>query len=85
MTFLVDDLLFRPFVTILDVIHATAVEELYDIEGIRADLKENQLLYELGERPQEEYERRKAELEADLEAAEAAREQLRSKQLEVRG
>lgn len=85
MTFLVDDLLFRPFVSILDIIHATAVQELYDVEALQADLKENQLLYELGERSQEEYERRKAELEADLDAAEAAREQLRSKQLEVRG
>ncbi|QLG28562.1 protein gvpG [Halorarum halophilum] len=85
MTLIIDDLLFRPFVSILDIIHATAVQELYDVEALQADLKENQLLYELGERSQEEYERRKAELEADLDAAEAAREQLRSKQLEVRG
>lgn len=85
MTLIVDDLLIRPFMTVLDVLHATAVEELYDVEGIQADLKENQLLYELGERAQEEYERRKAELEADLDAAEAAREQLRNKQLEVHG
>ncbi|QLG60698.1 gas vesicle protein GvpG [Halorarum salinum] len=85
MTFLLDDLLLGPFVTILDVLHAVAIEELYDVEGIRDDLKENQLLYELGERPQAEYERRKAELEAELDAAEAAREQLRNKQVEVQG
>lgn len=83
--FLLDDLLVRPFVTVLDVLHAMALDELYDVESIRDDLKENQLLYELGERPAEEYERRRAELEADLAAAEEARERLRNKQLEVRG
>ena len=83
--FLLDDLLLRPFVTVLDVLHSMAVGELYDVESIRDDLKENQLLYELGERPAAEYERRKGELEADLAAAEEAREQLRNKRLEVRG
>lgn len=85
MTFVVDDLLVKPFVTVLDVLHAMAVDELYDVEEIRNDLKENQLLYELGERSQAEYERRKADLEAELDAAETARDQLRNKQLEVRG
>ncbi|WP_313692697.1 gas vesicle protein GvpG [Halorarum halobium] len=84
MTFLLDDLLLKPFVTVLDVLQTMAVEELYDVEAIRNDLKENQLLYELGERPESEYERRKAELEADLDTAEAAREQYANKQLEVR-
>ena len=85
MTLVVDDLLVRPFVTLLDVLRTVAVEELYDVEALQAELKENQLLYEVGERPEEEYERRKAELEADLEVAEEAREQLANKQLEVQG
>ena len=85
MTFIVDDLLIRPFVSILDAVHALAVQELYDIEEIRDELKENQLLYELGERSEAEYERRRRELEAELEIAEEAREQLRDKSIQVRG
>lgn len=85
MTFIVDDLLVRPFVSILDALHALAVQELYDVEEIRDELKENQLLYELGERSEAEYERRRRELEAELEIAEEAREQLRDKSIQVRG
>lgn len=73
---LVDDLLIRPFLSILEVIHSMAVEEMYDTEAIRDEMKENRLLYELGERSEEEYERRKADLEAQLDVAERAREQL---------
>jgi hypothetical protein len=77
--FLLDDLLVRPLVSIADVIHAVAIEELYDIETIRNDIKENRLLYELGERSHEEYERRKDELETQLDLAEQAHENLRGK------
>ena len=56
-----------------------AIEEMYDIEEIRADLKENQLLYELGERSEAEYERRRAALEHELDVARAAREALEGK------
>lgn len=73
---LVDDLLIRPFLSILEVINSMAVEEMYDTEAIRDEMKENRLLYELGERSEEEYERRKADLEAQLDVAERAREQL---------
>ena len=78
-----DDLLVRPFISILDAIHTLAVSEAYDIEEIENELKENQLLYELGERPESEYERRRQELEEELEIAEMAHEQLRSKQISV--
>ena len=57
---LVDDLLVRPFFSLLGILHSMAVEELYDVESIRNEMKENRLLYELGERSDEEYERRKA-------------------------
>jgi hypothetical protein len=77
--FLLDDLLVRPLVSIADVIHAVAIEELYDIETIRNDIKENRLLYELGERSHDEYERRKDELETQLDLAEQAHENLRGK------
>ncbi|PSQ04509.1 protein gvpG [Halobacteriales archaeon QS_6_71_20] len=82
---LVDDLFARPFLSILDAVRTLAVEELYDVERIRDDLKENRLLYELGERSEDRYRERKWELEMELDAAERAREQLRSKSIEVRG
>ncbi|ARS88446.1 gas vesicle protein GvpF [Natrarchaeobaculum aegyptiacum] len=79
-----DDLLFRPFVGIVDALHSMALEELYDIEEIQNDLKENQLLYELGERSESEYRARKEELEADLELARDVHEQLTSGRVEVK-
>ena len=82
--FVLDDLLLRPFVSLLDVIHAMAVQEMYDVETIRDDIKENQLLYELGERTTEEYEQRKEELNAELKYAQRMREKLRRKPVEVR-
>lgn len=81
--FILDDILIRPFTSILDAIHTMAVQELYDIEEIQNDLKENQLLYELGERSEAEYTERKAELEAELETAEQAHEQLNNKNIQI--
>lgn len=80
----IDDLLFRPFVSIVDALHAMALEELYDIEEIQNDLKENQLLYELGERSEPEYRERKEQLEADLELARDVHDQLTSGRVEVK-
>ena len=81
--FILDDILVRPFVSILDVIHAMAVRELYDVDTLRDELKENRLLYELGERSPEEYEARKQELEQDLQYAEEMREKLLKGNVEV--
>ena len=39
-------------------------------------IKENQLLYEIGERSEEEYRERREELELELEVAEQARDNL---------
>lgn len=74
--FLIDDLLVKPFVSFLDILHQMAIEEMYDIEAIQSELKENQLLFEIGERDREEYEQRKEELERRLDLAERARENL---------
>ncbi len=82
--FVLEDLLLRPFVGIVDAIHAIALEELYDVEAIQDELKENQLLYELGERPQAEYEATKATLEEELEVAREARTRLSSGRIEVK-
>lgn len=82
--FILDDLLIKPFVSILDALHTLAMNEVYDVEEIQNQLKENQLLYELGERSEAEYEERRRELEEELEIAEAAHEQLNNKTIEVR-
>jgi hypothetical protein len=81
--FVVDDLLLRPLLSVLNVIHAMAIEEMYDTGAIRDEMKENRLLYELGELSEMEYEQRRADLESQLDVAERAREQL-SGQVEVK-
>jgi len=81
--FLLDDLLLRPFVSVLDALHAMALEELYDVEGIRDALKENQLLYEIGELDEETYRERKETLEEELRVAREVHEQMRNKTIEV--
>lgn len=81
---LVDDLLFKPFVSLLDILHSMALEEMYDVEAIQDEIKENRLLYELGERSEWEYERRKADLESQLEVAEDVHDRLRSGKVEVK-
>ena len=82
--FVLDDLLFRPFMGIVNALHSIALDEMYDVEAIEDELKENQLLYELGERSEAEYRRRKAELEADLETARDVHERLSSGRVEVK-
>jgi hypothetical protein len=81
---IVDDLLFKPLVSMVDVLHSLAVEEMYDIAGIQDELKETHMLYELGELSDEEYEERKTTLETRLNVAETAHERLRSGKVEVK-
>jgi hypothetical protein len=83
MTFILDDLLVRPFVGLIEVLRSMAIEELYDTAALRDELKENRLLFELGEFDEAEYERRRADIEQRLDVAERAREQL-SGRVEVR-
>lgn len=77
--FLLDDLFVKPFTTVIQVLHDMALEELYDVGAIRDELKENRLLYEIGERSEAEYTQRKEDLEAELETAREARERLSGK------
>lgn len=77
--FLVDDLLVKPFLSVLDILQTMALDEMYDAETIRDDIKENQLLYEIGERSEEEYQKHKQELEAQLEMAEQIQSQMRER------
>ena len=83
MTFILDDLLVRPFFGLFEVIQAMAVEEMYDTAALQDELKENRLLYELGELSEAEYEERREEIETQLDLAEQAREQM-SGRIEVR-
>lgn len=82
--FVVDDLFVKPFTSLLDVLHTMALEELYDVEAIQDDIKENRLLFELGERSREEYERIDGELHEELEFAERVHEELASGKIEVK-
>lgn len=77
--FLVDDLLVKPFVSVLDILQTMALDEMFDAETIRDDIKENQLLYEIGERSKEEYQEHKHELETQLEMAEQIQSQMRER------
>ncbi len=82
--FVLDDLLFRPFVGIVNALHTMALDEMYDIDALQDELKENQLLYELGERDRETYEREKETIEAEIEFAREVHEQLSSGRVEVK-
>ena len=82
--FVVDDLLVRPFVGLLDVLHTMALDEQYDTAAIKDDIKENRLLYELGELTEAEYERRDERLREELEFAERVHEELTSGKIEVK-
>lgn len=85
MTLIVDDLFVKPFMFVLDSIHTLALHELYDIEEIENELKENQLLYEIGDRSEAAYEERRAVLEEELAIAQEAHALLQQKSIEVRG
>ncbi|AGB38586.1 gas vesicle protein GvpF [Natronococcus occultus] len=82
--FVLDDLLFRPFIGIVDALHSIALDELYDLNELEDQLKENQLLYELGERSESEYRERKEELEAEIEIAREVHERFSSGRVEVK-
>jgi hypothetical protein len=77
--FILDDLLLRPIVSVANVIHSMAIEELYDVQGIQDEIKENRLLFEIGDRSTEAYEQRRDELRTQLDVAREARETLSSK------
>lgn len=82
--FILDDVLVKPFTSILDVLHTMALNELYDTAAIQDELKENRLLYEIGERSQAEYEERRDELEFQLEMAEQVKARMGDR-IEVKG
>jgi hypothetical protein len=80
----VDDLLVQPFVSLVEIIQTMALDEMYDVQSIRDEIKENQLLYEIGERSEADYRSRKETLEAELTIAEQVRAQVEDR-IEVKG
>ena len=94
MPFLVDDIFLRmlgisipPFdmIWLFEQIRDLAVQEAYDLEKIGDAIKENQMLYELGEITKEEYERRHAELTEKLKLAQRAREMNLERRVDILG
>lgn len=74
MVFVIDDLLYSltigPYVFIFTQIRNHALREMYPLEKINDQIKENRLLFELGEMPKQDYEKRNAELLEKREIAE---------------
>jgi len=92
--FLVDDIVLRmlgisipPFdiIWLLETIRDFAVREVYDPEKISDSIKENRMLYELGEITKEEYERINTELLEALEIAKRARETKLKHRIDILG
>ncbi len=78
MPFLIDDIFLRmlgvsipPFdmLWLMEQIRDYAYTEMYDVEEINNSMKENRLLYELGERTEDEYKRKNEELNHKLKMA----------------
>lgn len=82
--FILDDIILRslgiklpiPFdmLAVIERIHDAVINEMYDIDKLNDQIKENRMLFELGEISKEEYERKNTELMQKLELAEKARE-----------
>ena len=74
MAFLLDDILLAPLngvIFIAEKIHAQAMEELLDEEGVRQELREIYMLLETGKMSEAEFEEREAVLVERLEELEA--------------
>lgn len=65
--FLIDDITIGPMVSLFKYIQDFALMEMYDPGKINDRIKENRLLYELGEITREEYEKANAQLLEKLE------------------
>ena len=94
MPFIIDDIFLRmlgisipPFdmIWLFETIRDLAIREAYDPEKIGNAIKENQMLYELGEITKEEYERKHAELTEMLKLAQRAREMDLERRVDILG
>lgn len=94
MPFIIDDALLRmlgisipPFdmLWLFETIHDFTIRETYDPKKISDSIKENQMLYELGEITKEEYERTNAELLEALEIAKRVQEMKLEHRIDILG
>lgn len=87
MVFIVDDLLYNltvgPFVFIFTQIKNHALREMYPLEKINDQIKENRMLFELGEIAKEEYEKKNAGLLEKREIAERVLEQTKRTEISI--
>lgn len=92
--FFIDDIILRsigisipPFdmIWLLEVIRDFTYKEMYDPEKIKDKIKENRMLYELGETSKEEYEKINDELVRQLKIAERVREMDIEKRIDILG
>ena len=92
--FLLDDMLLRaagvsiPGIDLIDIferINDFALKEIYDLDKINGQIKENRLLFEMGERTKEEYEKTNRELLGKRETAEKIREMDINKRFDILG
>lgn len=74
MVFVIDDILYNitigPWMFVLEQIRNHALREMYPLEKINDQIKENRLLFELGETTKEKYEMKNKELLEKREIAE---------------
>lgn len=74
MVFIIDDLLYNitigPWMFVLEQIKNHALREMYPLKKINSQIKENRLLFELGEITTEKYETENKELLEKREMAE---------------
>lgn len=94
MPFIIDDILLRmlgisipPFdmIWLFETIQDFAVRETYDPDKISDAIKENRMLFELGEITKEKYKRTNTELLEVLEIAKRAREMKLEHRIDILG
>lgn len=87
MVFIVDDLLLNPilspFVFVLTQLRNHSLREMYPLKKINGQIKENRLLFELGETSKQDYEKRNIELLEMREIAERIWEETGSAELNI--
>ncbi len=87
MTFIVDDLLYSvtivPFPFILTQIKNHTLKEMYPLEKISDQLKENRLLFEFGEITAQEYQEKNNELLERREIAEKILEEIQNTEINI--
>ncbi|MFH1695204.1 MAG: gas vesicle protein GvpG [Candidatus Micrarchaeota archaeon] len=87
MVFIIDDLLYNitisPWLFIFEQIRNHTLREMYPLEKINNQIKENRLLFELGETPKQEYETKNKDLLEKRQMAERIAEETRKVELNI--